>query len=1254
MNEKHVIQPPTNREQRVLRVMIIIGLLSQFNFFYWFLQPELIEDYVLFCLLAAVIAFDSLRIIYIWYHYWHISIPEKPTLTKKISVDVLTTYFPGEPYEMVKETLIAITRMNYPHTAYLCDEANDPILESFCKKHGIVHVTRDNRKDAKAGNINNALLQATGDVCLILDPDHVPMVNFLDEVVPYFQNENIGFVQTVQSYYNIKESYVSNGAAQQTFLFYGPIMMCMNSYGTVNAIGANCVFRREALNSIGGHAAGLSEDMHTTMQLYAKGWESVYVPRVLTKGLAPSSLTAYYKQQLKWSRGTLDLLTTVYPKLFKNFTVRQKIHFGILPLFYMSGIFLLIGFLIPIISLCTATLPWKGNMVNFGLIYLPVFISILGIRVYIQRWVMNKEERGIYLIGGVLMICTWWIHLTGFIYTLIRKKVPYLPTPKEDKEATDWKVLIPNIVIAVISLFAIIYGLSIDLTPFSIFMAGFALLNICFMGSTFILAYQKRTPVKLDAFKNKGDYSKTYRNTSFKISRKLALPIMISVILFCGTLQYYSDYSAWDGVMSHVEDKNTINYMGIFAPEFDNGITSLKNVEEVSQHLDEDFDIISLYVPWKKDKDSIIPLQLLDSIYQREYLPMITWEPWLNSFQNDKGVDDNHVYDLIGNGYFDDYISGFADTVKKFQKPIFLRFAHEFDNPFYPWYVKEGNTALKFKKAWIHTYEIFKKRNAHNVIWIWNPWKPEHVSSFYPGEEYVDWIGVNILNYGILNQDGQWHEFEDIYKPFHEEFKKLPKTPIIISEFGSLKNKGHSQTKWLNNAFTAIQDKFKDIKSVIYFNSDLDNNLPLYVQNNQNLDWSISSKSTLRSAFVNKEVPDYVFKDLPATNQKILKEQKQGLQLLNICGINIKKGHNWKKDYHVLNRNNLSFDFTNLNSLGINTIKFQENNTYDYNVLNISKEFNLNVAYSFWVPENLDFVKDSLNTKLLASEILEKIRAHKNSSNIISWHIENDVQYNQKNFYHKPELFYQNSAYIKWLADLVRDIKKIDTLRPIVVDVEINKLSIYNLKRIISNVDGLDALGLVVKDDTYLDSVTSYLQGHDIMFIFSEIDVETFVNYGLSDANIPYFIASWQDQHESNKLVFNGLVDRKGRYKKRYYQLWNELKDNQKKELPPVVKILKPSKLVHDHQNFRYYAMIYDDKKNWTFASDTDGYTFEWALIKCDAYGNHLAIKEIGNNAHLDLEIPENNKLYRLQLTIIKDEAISTTMTILTTPLDLP
>jgi cellulose synthase (UDP-forming) len=192
-------------------------------------------------------------------------------------------------------------------------------------------VTRKEKKFAKAGNINHALKLAHGQIAVVLDPDHDPSPYLLERTLGYFEDPAVGFVQSVQAYGNQNDSFVAKAAAQQSYHFYGPFMTGTNTHGTTQAIGANCVFRRAALDSIGGHAAGLAEDMHTAMRLYAQGWQSVYVPEILTRGLTPSTLTAFYKQQLKWACGTFDLLFQEYPKLFRSFTVSLSFWKCLLP-----------------------------------------------------------------------------------------------------------------------------------------------------------------------------------------------------------------------------------------------------------------------------------------------------------------------------------------------------------------------------------------------------------------------------------------------------------------------------------------------------------------------------------------------------------------------------------------------------------------------------------------------------------------------------------------------------------------------------------------------------------------------------------------------------------------------------------------------------------------------------------------------------------------------------------------------------------
>ena len=1250
MRNPGILPPPVRREKLILRMIIILGLLGILYFYLWFLDTEFIQNRFLFWILVFSLTYDMIKTLYLWYHYWDISVPEKPASTRSFSVDVLTTFFPGEPYEMVKETLLAIKKIKYPHSTYLCDEANDPYLIEFCRENDIIHVTRNNRIDAKAGNINNALKQAKGELCLILDPDHVPYEDFLDEIVPYFEDEEVGYVQTVQAYYNINESSVARGGAEQTFHFYGPVMMSMNSYGTVNAIGANCLFRRKALDSIGGHAPGLSEDMHTAMQLHAKGWKSIYVPKIFTRGLTPASLTAFYKQQLKWSRGTFELLVSVYPRLFNKFTFRQKLHYGILPFHYFSGIIYLINFLIPVISLFSASTPWKGNMLDFTLMLAPVLICALGIRFYVQKWLINDSERGLHMMGGLLQISTWWINIIGFVYTLIRKKVPYLPTPKEDKEKTSWLILIPNMTIGIISLIAVVYGLSIDFTPFSFFMSLFAILNAGFMFSVLHFAFQKQTHVSFNSFASEETtFLDRLRNISFDFRRKATLPVIITVFILVVNIHSNINYKKWLGVKPANPVANTINYLGIFAPELNNGLSDLNRAEEISRQIDEKFNIIAIYMPWKNDGNRSFPQTLVDSIYLNKSIPLITWEPWINSFP-DAANSGKSVYDLINERYFDNYILTFAEILKNLQRPVFMRFAHEFDNPLYPWCINGEENSKKFKRAWIHVHDLFSEAGAGNVVWIWNPWKTSNIKAYYPGSEYVDWAAADILNYSNLNPDKRDYSFEDLYTPFHKELMDLPALPVMITEFGTLKD-SPSQARWLNEAFDAIEKRYPEIKSIIYFNSKVDYNFPVRNQNVQFLDWTLPPHHTPGNSFISRMMPSYIFDTIPAINLNNTIISKPEIPVLkNIRGVNLKKGHNWYKDYNVLNRETLLSDFDNMKKLTINTIKFESSSIYKFNLLNISKEFNLKVFYGFWIPENVDFVTDTLKARELKSDILEEISNRRQYSNIIVWYIQNDVIFNQRINFHKPELFFQNRAYVSWLKDLTNEIKKLDS-RPIIVDLEVNYLTTENVKILLDNIPGIDCIGLVVKNDKYLNNVTEYLIKNNIGYIFSEINSETYLHNDNVGKNSSFFVTAWQDQHESDKVTFEGLLDRKGRFKEEYFMLKKSLLGSGPDIKSAEPRILKPAVFIYDNMKVKYTALLYYDDKGWQYGWNSGKMEFEWSLVRCDKYGNYLALKEVGRGPVLDLTIPEDQDLYRLLLTVNDGVTVNSVITRLNTPL---
>ena len=114
---------------------------------------------------------------------------------------------------------------------------------------------------------------------------------------------------------------------------------------------------------------------------------------------------------------------------------------------------------------------------------------------------MEDQERGFHFVGGLLMIGTWWIFIVGLIYTIIRKKVPYIPTPKDSQEENNWRLNIPNIIVIIVSLCAAVYGLQNDWSPYTLIMSGFALTNCLIL--SFIIAASRQQQFRRFKMRNK-------------------------------------------------------------------------------------------------------------------------------------------------------------------------------------------------------------------------------------------------------------------------------------------------------------------------------------------------------------------------------------------------------------------------------------------------------------------------------------------------------------------------------------------------------------------------------------------------------------------------------------------------------------------------------------------------------------------------------------------------------------------------------
>ena len=1261
---KNTVKPPSKIEKWILRALIITGVLSLIRFLIFFFRPEFIGYSPLFILLTIIVIYGTLKQLYLWYHYFDISMPTPPVVTKKRTVDVLTTYFPGEPYDMVLETLQAIQEISYPHTTYLCDEADDQFLKAKCLEMGVIHVTRDNRIDAKAGNINNALKQATGEICLILDPDHIPKPDFLDVVLPYFEDNKIGFVQVVQAYYNKPHTLVARGASEQTFQFYGPLMMTMNSYGTVNAIGANCTFRRAALDSIGGHAPGLSEDMHTAMLLHAKGWTSVYVPKLVAKGLAPADITSYFKQQLKWSRGTFELLYKVYPKQFKNFTLRQKLHYGLLPLHYLIGFIYLLNFLVPIISLLFSKMPWTGNIVNFFSVGFPLFVSSLLIGAYVQKWVIEKGDRGFHIVGGLLQISAWWIFSIGVVYTFIRKKVPYLPTPKREGDGTRFILLLPNLIVAILSIGAIVYGLNQNFTPYSLVMAFFAFLNALFMLFSFYLGWKVTNTNQILRRNLDSTFIgrlKKVKHFFIVLADKIFVFVRFTAVLSLIAAIYFSfAYMKKSESINPNKKENAAytvlnrNYVGIYEPDSIGGLSNLSHIKNLELNSSQNFDIVSLYVAWGNSEQTKLPTDYLRQLQKNGKIPLLTWEPWSTDFALPDSLqalsNGDKMLSFIANGYFDSYILETARTLAGLKNPVFLRFAHEFDNPAYPWSSSGNNTPEEFVEAWIHVHRLFEKVGASNVIWVWNPWKSEHMSEYYPGDRYVDFMGVDILNYGNLNQDGQWYSFKELYKPFKDAFRNITDLPVLIAEFGSL-DLGGDRNQWFQRANEAIGENFPEIRGLVYFNSKFDKNIPNGKSFSEPyLDWSLA-------LFDNESLASFKTSDEKAranliqkfANDTPKKGTKAKLSMSNYNGVAYNKAQNWKNNNYVGSKDELLKDFRLMKEIDIDLIKTDYSSIYVHNLLKYAKDAKMNIIYNFSVPKDLDFIEDELSLKAYKENVLKIIAQHKDNNTIVGWSFNNPLSNLKVRSNDKAMYILQKLAFIDWFSKMLLEIKETDDKKPLLFDLPITSSTEVDLENFAQLNIPVDVYVLQILDEKYLLPIEMALGKLNQNFIFGSVDAESLAEYSKVFKERTIILANWQNRWENYHVTFDGLLDFNGNFTERFSATANYLSAGKEEVVLPEIKILKPAIPLLAGEKVSYNAYYLLDK-DWKQPTKDVEKNFEWWFAEQDFFDKVIAIKRLGTGSKVDLIIPESYKDYRIILIMSKDGYSKTVNTTLNMP----
>ncbi|MGW6128819.1 glycoside hydrolase family 26 protein [Cellulomonas sp. NPDC055163] len=246
---------------------------------------------------------------------------------------------------------------------------------------------------------------------------------------------------------------------------------------------------------------------------------------------------------------------------------------------------------------------------------------------------------------------------------------------------------------------------------------------------------------------------------------------------------------------------------------------------------------VPAYLEWYTGFGEAPDVAKLQAVADAGSVPVVTWEPWVWT----GGVDQPaYALDRVTAGDFDAYLVQWADALAAWDRPVLLRFAHEMNGSWYPWSAGvNGNTAADYVDAWRHVHDVFAAHGADEVRWVWAP-NVVHpgstsLTALYPGDAYVDVLGVDGYNWGTSVSWGSWVSGRQVFEQTFTELRALaPAKPLLVTETAS-SEAGGSKAAWVEDlvAWSAGQA----LLGVIWFDED------------KETDWRMASSPESAAAF---------------------------------------------------------------------------------------------------------------------------------------------------------------------------------------------------------------------------------------------------------------------------------------------------------------------------------------------------------------------------------------------------------------------
>jgi len=289
-----------------------------------------------------------------------------------------------EPIGVITKTLEAARAIRWKGAlkVYVLDDGASDEVQALARRLGFEYLSRPRaglpQVNAKAGNLNFGLKNSTGELVLTLDADQVPAPEILEKLAGYMKFDRVAYVQSKQQYF----VYENDPFYNKSEVFYGVVQLAMDNMDTAMACGSGVLYRRAALEEIGGFAEwNLVEDLTTSYELHARGWRSFYFNHPLSRGLSPTTIWGVYQQRGQWALDTMRIFFFDNPLFKRGLSFKNRVHYLTVAQSYIfSGFLLPFFFLLPVWTCLTGNAIFSQNIGQYLAIRgLYFFLMVLAI-----------------------------------------------------------------------------------------------------------------------------------------------------------------------------------------------------------------------------------------------------------------------------------------------------------------------------------------------------------------------------------------------------------------------------------------------------------------------------------------------------------------------------------------------------------------------------------------------------------------------------------------------------------------------------------------------------------------------------------------------------------------------------------------------------------------------------------------------------------------------------------------------------------